>query len=367
MYTLIIPHCPPNGGAGIYNHNLIEFLQIHSSLYANEAYAQDYGVVNTQKFIGKYPSIFLIPLYEGVSILAIAKYIILSFFILPYVIVWILINKKTIENFDRVIFTSSNDLLKIYLMKILGVKIISVCFIQEHLKLNGIKGKFVKFLIKNPNILFSITNSFAKNLRGIGLNCEIARNPFSYQQDLNPISDRDIDILFVGGDQRIKGFSFFLDLVELVAKKKNIKVCILGNVSINNKNKITKLNKNLQITGSEIHLFGFVKDTDIFYLRSKVLLLPIIQPHFCRPAVEAGFQQCPFIINDLDNLDDFVVRSFNCVVAKNNDILDWEKKIIHLLENKSSRQKIALNNYNFVISNFSKDYFQKSLHQIFNT
>ena len=357
--VLIVPHSDPQGGAGLYTQRMIDVINEFAWVDIEGRFAELYRDPPSSSFEQSYPNTAIIPLYSGVRLTSLLYHIALLPARLFKLIKWLRLNGSNFKAYDIVIFTSSIDILQIIALKMFGITSRMVCIIQENIQFRGIKRFIMKLLFQSSDVLVVISRDSARSLASVGLSVAIAPNPFKiHSADQGLTSERSIDLLYVGGDQKIKGFDFFIKLIERLVRQRVVNIQILGKISTKSQKRLEEVQSIFALNGSKIEAIGFVENTQIYYQSSKLLILPITHPHFCRPAIEAGLNYCPFIVTDLDGLDDFADFGYNCISARKGDLDEWLKSINFLLDSTRKRSELSRNNSHFAKTNFSNDLFE---------
>jgi glycosyltransferase involved in cell wall biosynthesis len=357
---LVAPHSTPFGGAGIYTQRMIDYLSTLSDVTVGGRYAKVYKTVTKTSLSHEMPNTAYLPLYKGTK----WKSLTFNLALLPWrallFTLWVRQNRIALSQFHIIIFTSSVDLIHVAILHLMGINTQKVCVIQENLILTGLIGQISKRLLRFPNKNISITKNWSEIAKQAGVSSDLAPNPFDSPVASSQISEQTIDILYVGGSQKIKGFKRFIEIIESLAARRTVQVQILGSIDEKSKIIIAALNQKFAETGSGIKCVGFTTTMNDYYISSKILVMPISDPHFCRPAIEAGFCNRPFIVSDFDGMEDFAQYDYNCLAADYRNCQDWVNKIELLLTNELLRKRLGNNNYNFARRNYTDDAFRNT-------
>jgi glycosyltransferase involved in cell wall biosynthesis len=301
-------------------------------------HAIEYGVGSDSSY--DYMSDISFPYYEGVSLKATLYYFCISL----CKIFMIYSKNKSNDKFDVVILTSGIQMLMLLVTPRIfkGAKVILL--MQENWRFEGLFfGKLSKYLCSKADLIVSITESWSEKASQFGIKSCIYRNMYNdILSDDCVVREKIFDFIFLGGDQKIKGFNQFVDFCTVISSIKSVKIAVLGEVNSKDKAHLEGvISKGLY--NSNITFFGFVNNIFEVLEASKILLLPIVAPHFCRPAIEAGYYKIPFIIRNHPGLSDFVINGYNC---NTYDSLDEMKTLaIKLLDDVEYLQELGRNNF----------------------
>ena len=328
MKVLMLRHTYTIGGAHIYNNLLERELSDFFDIYNGEE-----TDLLSQKFI--------IPFYNGIRFYVFVYYFtksLLSLFLLPKFFFKILL-------YEKIIFTSSIYHILAILISFIYPKKNIFLIIQENI---NIKNYFFKFLlIFSSNIKF-ITISDSLNSFFLKKNIFTFYLPNYIDITRIDIIDKnkcDFDLLYSGGDQNIKGFSNFLIILKSFNRnnKNKLSIALIGHYS--------QKNKELIAANCPSHIriknFGLVNNPLKYILNSRLIIIPIGNPHFCRIAIESGLLNKTFIIHiDLSNLD--FVSDDNCFVIQKWEnfstfYFELDKQLIH---DKSVNNFLFAKNWN---------------------
>ncbi len=343
---LIIPHFYNTGGSGKYISEIMITLSKKNLSFVvfgkfAKSFSTSYVHQNINLSISNYPN------YLGVPPAKKIFYLIRALFFINK-------NKNKIRKAlyfsDRIILTSSIQLvLLIYLSKLSRnyEKKTFYLFIQENININNSLKIIAFFVKKNKNIkIFCITKNILEKVESIELHGRLAYNKFNFNPKLAYSANKKYDLLYVGGKQRIKGVNFFIKIERL--KKYNL----LG-IGFDKKDQLHFPTR-----------VAFTKEINEYYLQAKILFIPILAYHFCRPAIEAGIHSVPFIITDFNykkGFDDYIYPSFNCEVVKYNDTNDLHEKFNKIIKNYTFYSENAYS----IASDFIRSTNQYNLENVF--
>lgn len=362
--VLVIPHVGISGGAGLYiNQVLSEIIKshnvyvggIHSSSFDFEEYKIDSSINNV-----------VIPYYKGISPKAYLFYCFKSLIYIPKN--YYLLNKKSDkDNFHLVLLTSGIQVLLIPIIKKYFRNAKVIILVQENFRLDGcVMGYIVKRGFLKADLIVSITKDWKSYSKSFGVQSILFRNMFTpAENDTINVISKDIDFIYLGGDQKIKGFSDIVDFCQKMSEIKSFRIAVLGELSTDSKRRLLEITNSSKIC-IDIMFFGFLKNTTDLIRRSKVLLLPITSPHFCRPAIEAGFEHIPFLIRRHDSISDFAIEGYNCEMY--DDLEEMIDKSVLFLENDNYIKELGSNNYkistDFIYDGNIGDSFLKAVEDI---
>lgn len=194
------------------------------------------------------------------------------------------------------------------------------------------------------------------------------------------ITDKHTNVLFLGGDDPIKGLDTLLK--ALIICPKNITLLLAGNINIEHnvstlwkfinfkkQSKKIEMMRNIGVLRKEnrIKILGFTNDVSTLFSSCDMVVFPSKFPHQSRPAFEAGIFHKPVIISDFKQTSEFFLDNYNCRVFNHKDAIELAKIIQYLSSNKNIADYLG-NNNNIMTNqqhNFEKEkekliYFLKS-------
>lgn len=347
---LVIPHVGVLGGAGLYINQVLSELSKSHNVYVGGMHSSsfDFEEYELDSSINR----IVFPYYRGVSGKAYWFHFLKS---LSYIAKnKYLLNRSYNKNkFEIVLLTSGIQVLLLPIINRFFKDAKVVVLIQENFRLDGyILGKIVERNLLKAGLIVSITNDWKDYSTSCGIETFLFRNMYDFSRDnIRVPVEKDFDFVYLGGEQKIKGFSDIISFCREMSKIKSFRIAILGEVSIESK-KILLGFMNNSIFNVDIRFFGFMKNVTNIIRSSKLLLLPITSPHFCRPAIEAGFEKVPFLIRRHSDINDFAIENYNCEMY--DGLEEMINKSILFLEDNSYTTEMGLNNYK-VSSNFIYD------------
>jgi glycosyltransferase involved in cell wall biosynthesis len=362
---LVIPHVGKSGGAGIYNADLINALNKMGNVSVAGEFSSEYVDVSKRIYTNALKNRLVFPNYDGVSILGKLYWLLCSFIGVLHLFKDKANTIKFLESFDVIFLTSSIQIPYAYFLKKLGFKGIILCVVQENLKLEGGFGFLVTNWLKSVDLIIGITKEWCSYANSRLIKTELLANQFKMnEQTIN--ENPEYDAIYVGGESKLKGIDHILKLFEDISHSKRIKIIMLGVYTDSFINKVSLINSNALHNGSELIVGGYVTNIQTYLADSKVLLMPIAAPHFCRPAIEAGFCNRTFIVPDYEELSEFVLPEYNSLTYTIGSFQDFKDKFIYLLDNPKARQILEVNNNIFVCENYNIDDYNLNLANIYS-
>lgn len=342
---LILPHWRIEGGAGYYIRDFITSLRQVGTVQVAGPYADDYDEVPIQsEYLDKF-TLQSVPTYEGIRFTAILYHILISA-LRVFALLMTSRHKRFNGNFEALILTSSVQSMAVPIARRLfpGNRIAIV--VQENVCLSRGVGRLTRFLLKRADVVVSITETWAQHARENGLDPIVLPN--SYDPDYAaPEHNRDpaieSDLLYVGGSATIKGFDNLISVLPELLRTPGRRIACLGHYS---EAALKKLEQIRDKANPDAHLdiVGLVSDIRPYLRGTKLLLLTIGSPHFCRPAIEAGLFGKTFIAPNFPELSDFASDGENCVTYQPSDFGDFVSKVNQILDDQTLMMRLANNN-----------------------
>ncbi|MEA3587670.1 glycosyltransferase family 4 protein [Pseudidiomarina sp. 1APP75-27a] len=359
--SLVVAHVGVRGGAGLYNKFLLKELISNGRkvvVAGDLSGYRDTGVTPASNDLNKVYNTIIFAQYSGVNFLRRLFFLFLAFLLIPYFI-YRINRADNIREFDNIIFTSSIQMFEAYLTARVFPKKDVTIIVQENLELHGLFGFLPRAFLKSIRVL-SITESWASYASNLKIHVKVLPNPIDIKIescDLKYINEDKWDLIYVGGENKIKGFDTLLRALSL-ANEAKVSIVMLGRYSekaIRSIEQIAKDNDKLTIS-----VKGEVKNVSHYLIRSKVLILPIMSPHFCRPAIEASVCKMTFIVSDFPELEDFVTET-NCIKFKRNDPSSLLNNILILLNDDELRKRLSANNHRQFSEKYSLARFRDNI------
>lgn len=343
--VLIIPHVGKIGGAGLYIQQISSMMSNRFDVYFGGRWAHEYAASEHCAVIGAWSNgMMVIPNYQGVTLLAKLYYLLRAFIFFPFTFVS---SRKNLDNYDVVVLTSGIQLLLLPLIKFSYPKIRLGILIQENWQLeNRFWGWISRKALAKAHFIISITQSWANYASTHDLKCLVLKNMYSedvVDSSSDDLIDKEFDVVYVGGDQKIKGFDILMEVFLRVSKSERVVIGVLGEVSASNRKAVQDINA-MACNGSEIICFGFQRFPLPFYRAAKFVFLPIGAPHFCRPAIEAGLLNKSFLISAFSGMEDFVFCESNCLCASIDDLDQFGYQFLRLLKDDELRERLGAEN-----------------------
>jgi glycosyltransferase involved in cell wall biosynthesis len=342
---LILPHWRKGGGSGFYTQKLIDNLKDRYCVSVAGIYAVDFDKnSDTSGFLDDLGSLSL-PVYDGVGKLASLYRTTISLF----KILWIFIrySRRYVRDTPAVIvFTSSIQAISIPIARHFFPKCKIAIVIQETVDLSSLFGGVLLSLLRRSNVVVSITSEWAVHARKFGVDSVVIRNQYNpsfFFAENNLQNAINSDLLYIGGGAKIKGFDIFLKMLPTLLKRRDLRIVCLGEYG---ERELQSLENTISSSksSSTVDVIGHVLDSRPYLRGTKLLLLPISRPHFCRPAIEAGFFEKTFIISAHSGLEDFVQDGVNCVAVNNLSGDAFASASLELLDDSAKLKSLAVEN-----------------------
>lgn len=351
-----MPHWKIEGGAGFYIFDLLSELRAIANVQVAGPYGGYYDKEPIlSKFFNKL-TMQSLPTYKGIGLAAIVYHLFLSL----VKIASILVTPR--RNFlkypiDVLIFTSSIQAIGVPIARLIFPNCRIVVLVQENICLTRGFGRLTSFLLKRANVIVSITETWAQHARECGLSPTVLHNQYDseFADPVKNISEAiESDLLYVGGGSKIKGFQNLIAALPMLLNEASLKIILLGSY---NPSEVLLIKRVVDNIGSDcqIEVVGLVSDIRPYLRGTKILLLPIGSPHFCRPAIEAGLFGKPFIISDFPELSDFSLNGENCITFKSNNIQSFVESVRDLLDKPSKRKLLGEKGLNISSKYVSND------------
>jgi glycosyltransferase involved in cell wall biosynthesis len=364
---LLLPHWTKGGGSGYYIQNLIDKLNDKFIVHVQGFYSAEYSEHRQSSKLLNDLSLLSFPAYEGIKKSSTLYHLLTS---LGRIALIFSKYGKASENEtpSAIIFTSSIQAVAIPAAKYLFPRSKIVIAIQENIKFSSISGRLMLRLLKNSDIVISITKQWAAYAQGFGVSALILRNqydPSYFAPECNQANPIESDLLYIGGDAGIKGFDFFKKALPALLQRPGIKILCLGHYATRSRQFIRSITEN-SVSGSKAVIVGHVSDIRPYLRGTKLLMLPITSPHFCRPAIEAGFFGKTFVIPEHSGLEDFVQNGVNCISFNLLSESSFVRAIHNLLDDPMKLNAMGaanlVNSKNFISNEHEFDSLECNLH-----
>lgn len=358
------------GGAGLYNLAAISFLAQTADITLMGDAADAYvGIDDSIRIADNaLPTRPIVPAYAGASWYAFLFHAARAPLRFAAVWRWARRHASILSRYDAIVVTSSIDLSLLYGLRLAGIRGRRICIIQENAFLSGVRGMLNRLLLRSVDTVVSISSVWSQHAARHGITSIVAANPFSISIKSPPDdAAAENDLVFMGGSSRIKGIELFLTLIEKMSASRPVRATLLGTVTPTWQARISAVQSTLASRGSLLSTTGFVTDIVPFLCNARLLLLPITDPHFCRPAVEAGLCGRTFVVSQLLGLEDFADPGANCKTAPPHDAEAWLVACTQLLDDDDKRHTLAAANRARALACFSRVAFDTAWQQIAET
>jgi glycosyltransferase involved in cell wall biosynthesis len=163
---------------------------------------------------------------------------------------------------------------------------------------------------------------------------------------------RNIDIVFVGKFYELKGTDRILQVFEVLKDViPEFKAAMIGTGADLGKTISRAESMGLK---NNIEFTGFIKNTEDYYKKAKILILMSRSEGMPNCMLEAMASGCVPVVPDVGNITEFAIHKFNSIVVDDyDDITTFSKNILLLLERSDLRETLAINARKSVIDKFS--------------
>ena len=183
-------------------------------------------------------------------------------------------------------------------------------------------------------------------------NGSIDTNRFNFSKT----RDKEIDILFVGSFIYRKGPNRVVEMIEKLKHDYNndkIRSVFLGKGELTDSINHLIEDKNLK---SNISIIGHVDNTENYFQKSKVLVMPSTSEGLSTAMLEAMSSGCVPVVSNVGEMTKAALDGFNSFVINDyNDIRNFSEKINILLSDETLRNKMALNGRKHVLKEYAID------------
>lgn len=371
MFKLIIlPHWRIEGGAGYYIRDLIASLRPVGKVQVAGPYAVDYDESPIQSAYLDKLTLQSLPTYEGIRLAAILYHVILS--ALRAIALRATPRHKRFKgSFDVLVLTSSVQAMAVPIACRLFPESRIAIVVQENVRLTQGLGRLTKACLKRADVVVSITETWAQHARDNGLDPVVLPN--SYDPDFAaPEHNRDpaieSDLLYVGGGATIKGFDNLIAVLPELLRTPGRRIICLGHYSETARKTLKRIYGDAH-PDTYLDVVGLVPDIRPYLRGTKLLLLPIGSPHFCRPAIEAGLFGKTFVIPNFAELGDFALNGKNCTTYEAARPIELKDRIDKLLQKDEVRHQLEDGNKQLAerFSSNRTPLFDAFLFSLFNT
>jgi hypothetical protein len=335
---LVIPHVGVSGGAGLYIKQVLKELNKSFDLSVGGEYSNYYD--NSGVHLDTLWNRVVFPYYRGVSFKVVIYYLLKS---LVSLLRLRFIDNNKLQDFDVVVLTSGVQALLVPFISLYYRNTKIIILVQENWRFDGFfLGSISKMIFSKVDLVVSITDSWKAYANENDICSFVYRNMYESGCLNDNTKEKKLDFIYMGGEERIKGYVDFLYFCKEITKIREVHIGILGKVSEASADELKGIFSK-SVYGSTLSLLGFVDDVSSVLAGSKILILPIAAPHFCRPAIEAGFNQVPFIIKKHEGMTDFAIPGYNCELYDSLDAL--VEIAVEFLDDQPAVKQYGINNY----------------------
>jgi glycosyltransferase involved in cell wall biosynthesis len=163
---------------------------------------------------------------------------------------------------------------------------------------------------------------------------------------------RNIDIVFVGKFYELKGTDRILQVFKVLKDViPEFKAAMIGTGPDFEKTISQAESMGL---GDNVEFTGFIKNTEDYYKKAKILILMSRSEGMPNCMLEAMASGCVPVVPDVGNITEIAMHQFNSMVVNDyDDVTAFSKYILLLLQRSDLREKLAINARKSVIDNFS--------------
>ena len=210
---------------------------------------------------------------------------------------------------------------------------------------------FLRFLCKNLDIITTTGNNTKNKLFELGIEKDkifILPSIIDVQQYQKTISEKTIDIIYVGSLIRRKRVDLILQ--ALSKSEKSFNLSIIGNGP--EKNKLRKLSIEIGLE-KQVTFHGYQKDVASYLSKSKILVLASESEGLPQVVMEAMSCGVPCVVPKVNDMEDIVQNGINSILYDQGNVEDLKLKIDSMLiDNKYENfisQSIQTSKNNFSI------------------
>lgn len=299
-----------------------------------------------------------------------------------------------LKNPDLVIVNSMTLFWMGPLIKQMGYK--TLCFQREtfikgifslrtYIMKNIMKKYFDAIVFISHNDLKEFGKKFTKEVNVITDKVDLKKYDRSKKDPIN-ISERPINILYLGGMSRLKGAYIIVKALSILREKVDVKLTFLKycpNKYVNCKSlsrRIVYKIFNLIGIKYEFKVLKYIEKHDLFnsiifcdtvrnpeelIMNSDVVVFPSTKPHQARPLYESGAAMTPCIISDFIETSEYAVDEVNCLTFIPGDANDLANKVLRIVTDQQLSKKLVENNYYQTIQNHDINSLSEELDRLF--
>jgi glycosyltransferase involved in cell wall biosynthesis len=269
---------------------------------------------------------------------------------------------KDIPEYDLIEIYNYTKIASLMLKKIFrkkAVKILKICsFYDESFK------NFIKESIENISLIITITPSLKDELvfDGINENKIFSINPIIFgrwetakQIRVFTTITRPYKIVTVFKKTKIDELKLFLSIArEIIKINQDVNFSIVG---IKDEN-LRGLAREWGIS-HKIDMLGYRTDMPEVMAVSHIYLKPVLSADVSRSVFEAMYSGVVVVVSDIKGISDFIISDYNGIVVKRDDINQYVKSILSLINNPVKMETISTISYNYAMANFNAEIITK--------
>ena len=221
----------------------------------------------------------------------------------------------------------------------------------------GLRNYLIRNIIKqNTDHLISISKDNALRLKMTN-KTTIVHNQFSENQFIGEKNNsyNNKSILYVGGKAHIKGFGVMKELIGLLPN--DIMIKLAGHYSVD-----------YVVPKSNVIVLGLLSESEMQkqLVRSSLLIVPNLYPHFSRPIIEAYYSKTPVIASDIKGMGEIVIDKVTGYLVSVNS-KEFASVIIELIYNTGRLKEMGLNGFEFAKRQFNSESSCDEVIKIYST
>lgn len=176
-------------------------------------------------------------------------------------------------------------------------------------------------------------------------------------------------LVFMGGRIPAKGVMVLLNAMQLI-KNKQVSLLILGGTGGERKGAVGLTRDILTFMGlptfgqrvkilagklNNVILAPTTLSVQNIIQKSSVVVCPFIEPHFAKPAIEAGFRGKPVIISDGEEAYEAVINNMTGIIVPRNNPAALAQAIDRLTTNPEYAAELGANAQKHIETNFNRN------------
>lgn len=175
------------------------------------------------------------------------------------------------------------------------------------------------------------------------------------------IRDKNFCLLYLGGDNLIKGPHVLLEAIKQLGKGyttfiagdfsstragvKDVLKHVLSLGYIFRKIKLIKAHNSIA-NDKNIVFLGYKHNLSDYMNLADVVVFPSVCVHQPRPCIEAGYYKKPVIISDYEETKEYFIDGYNALTFKPGNSRELAEKIRLLSRDMKLKERLGMNNYN---------------------